>query len=264
MSPRDKLCAVVLAAGAGTRLLPLTLHRPKALCPVGNVPLLELTLRRLGGMGLSGPDTVAVNACHLGDQIAAYVAGRTTLSVEPPPALGTSGGVARLRDWIAGRAVLVCNADAYLPADHLADLVTGWDGETVRMLVAPPTPGKPGEFGESRQWRFAGMSLLPWRVVASLPPGAGELVTTAWRPAEAAGILRYVRFTGDFFDCGTPADYLAANLHASGGANIVGPGAQVYGRLTRSVVWPGGYVAPEEHLVETIRVGRDISVPAHP
>ncbi|MGH3648589.1 MAG: nucleotidyltransferase family protein [Micromonosporaceae bacterium] len=254
---------MVLAAGAGTRLRPLTLHRPKALCPVGNVPLLELTLRRLAALGLAGPDTVAVNACHLADQIVAYADARAHLSVEPPPALGTSGGVANLRGWIAGRAVLVCNADAYLPAAHPADLLSGWDATTVRMLVVPPAPGKSGEFGDARQWRFAGMSLLPWRVAETLPAGPGDLVTTAWRPAEATGTLEYVRFGGEFFDCGTPAEYLAANLHASGGASVVGSGARVHGRLTRSVVWPDGYVAPGEHLVETIRAGRDISVPAH-
>ncbi len=222
MSPVD-LCAVVLAAGAGTRLRPLTLHLPKALCPVDNVPLLERTLRRLAGLGLAGPERIAVNACHHADQIVAYVAGRAHLSVEPPPALGTSGGVARLRDWIAGRGVLVCNADAYLAADHPADLLTGWSGDTVRMLVVP-TGSDRGEFGADRQWRFAGMSLLPWQVVASLPDGPGDLVSTAWRPAEAAGVLEYVRFGGVFYDCGTPADYLAANLHASGGASVTGDG----------------------------------------
>ncbi|MGH3716518.1 MAG: nucleotidyltransferase family protein [Micromonosporaceae bacterium] len=257
-------CAVVLAAGAGTRLRPLTLHRPKALCPVDNVPLLERTLRRLAGLGIAGPDTVAVNACYLGEQIVAVVGDRARLSVEPPPALGTSGGVARLRDWIAGRAALVCNADAYLPEAYAADLLAGWDGSTVRMLVVPPAPGKPGEFGDARQWRFAGMSLLPWRVVETLPRRTGELVSTAWRPAEAAGALEFVRFGGEFFDCGTPADYLAANLHASGGQSVIGEGAEVHGRLTRSVVWPGGYVAASEHLVDTIRAARDITVPAHP
>ena len=57
-----EVCGVVLAAGEGQRLRPLTELVPKALCPIGNVPLLDLALRRLAGLGLSGPSSVAVNA----------------------------------------------------------------------------------------------------------------------------------------------------------------------------------------------------------
>ncbi len=63
-----------------------------------------------------------------------------------------------------------------------------------------------------------------------------------------------------FVDCGTPADYLWANLHASGGESVVGRGAVVEGLLTRSVVWDGAFVGRGEHLIETIRAG-DRSTP---
>ena len=56
------LCAVILAAGEGRRLRPLTDSTPKALCPVGNVPLLDRALARLKHHGLSGPAMAAVNA----------------------------------------------------------------------------------------------------------------------------------------------------------------------------------------------------------
>lgn len=287
------ICAVVLAAGEGTRLRPLTLHVPKALCPVGNVPLLDGALARLIGLGLRGPDEVAVNACHHADQIVSAVAGRAHVSVETLPALGTSGGVAKLRDWIAGRGVLACNADAFLAAHDAAkasptDLVAGWDGNTVRLLVVPQTRDRPGEFGDSRKWRFAGMSLLPWKAVRDLPGGPSGLVSTVWRPAEANGELELIPYRGRFIDCGTPADYLTANLLAASllahdhrsenpdGALIdptatvrgrvsravVGASAIVEGDLTRSVVWPAGYVGPDEHLSDAIRVGRNVTVQA--
>lgn len=262
------LAAVVLAAGEGLRLRPLTAHRPKALCPVANVPLLDRALARLSHLGVAGPDKVAVNACWLGDQVGHHVGRRVHLSVEAPDPLGTAGGVAHLRDWVAGRDVVVCNADAYLgprdwadPTDvavadrALKDLVDGWDRQQVRLLVVP-ADARP-EFGQNR---FAGMSLLPWRYVAALDAAPGELVTAVWRPAEAAGELDLHRYPGVFVDCGTPADYLAANLHASGGVSVVGKDAVVRGHLTRSVVWPGGYVGPDEHLVDAIRVGSDVTV----
>jgi MurNAc alpha-1-phosphate uridylyltransferase len=110
------LCAVVLAAGEGQRLRPLTARVPKALCPVGNVPLLDHALARVARLGFADPATVAVNASYLGDQVVAHVGGRAHVSPEDHP-LGTSGGVAKLRTWIDGRGVLVGNADAYLAGD---------------------------------------------------------------------------------------------------------------------------------------------------
>lgn len=268
------LCAVVLAAGKGTRLRPLTTVRPKALCPVGNVPLLDRTLDRLAALGLQGPDTVAVNASWLAEQVVTHLADRTRVSVEPDGPLGTAGGVARLRDWIGGRAVVAANADAYLAGAPVDQLLAGWDGHTVRLLCVPAGPGEAGEFSGHR---FAGLSLLPWRWVRDLAPQRTELVQTLWRPAEADGSLQVVRFAGQFRDAGTPADYLAANLHAAGGGNllaasavvtgpcrqaVVGAGARVHGALTRAVVWPGGYVAEHEHLIDAIRVGPDLTVAA--
>jgi MurNAc alpha-1-phosphate uridylyltransferase len=275
-----EVCGVVLAAGEGRRLRPLTEVRPKALCPVGNVPLLDRALARLAGLGLTGPADVAVNACYLGEQVVGYVGDRARLSVEPGEPLGTSGGVAKLRDWIDGRGVLVANADAYLaapaaPGADVASLVDGWDGRTVRLLGVP-AGDRPAEFG---RYRFAGLSLLPWSMVRSLKAEPADLVRTVWRPAEAAGALTVVAYTGMFLDTGTPVDYLAANLHAAGGSElvdasaevtgelaraVVGAHARVEGRVTRGVVWPGGHVGPDEHLVDAVRVGHDLTVRAAP
>lgn len=269
-----RLCAVVLAAGTGTRLRPLTTQRPKALCPVGNVPLLDRALNRVAALGLRGPDTVAVNASWLAEQVIAHVGDRAQVSVEPGGPVGTSGGIARLRDWIGGRAVVVVNADAYLAGAPVTGLLDSWDGRSVRLLGVPARPEDADTFAGCR---FAGLSLLPWRWIRELPDEPAELVRTVWRPAEAAGQLAVVRFAGYFRDAGNPADYLAANLHAAGGRNLLAPGAVVTGRchqavvgdgatvrgaLTRAVVWPGGQVAEEEHLVDAVRIGRDVTVPA--
>ncbi|MEU8330164.1 sugar phosphate nucleotidyltransferase [Micromonospora sp. NPDC048839] len=276
-----ELCAVVLAAGAGTRLRPLTERVPKALCPVGNVPLLDRALARVAGLGLVGPARVAVNACYLGDQVVAHVGDRAHLSVEPGEPLGTAGGVANLRDWIDGRPVLVGNSDAYLadpaaaPGPDVAALLDGWDGHTVRLLGQPAAdPAAPGTFaGHS----FTGFSLLPWRLVRDLPVVFSDLVRALWRPAEAAGALEVVPYPGTFYDTGTPADYLAANLHAARGGtlvdrsatvtggcveSVVGAGARVDGDVLRSVVWPGATVRDGERLQDVIRAGNDLTVAA--
>src|SRR3954462_11678953 len=109
----SSLAALLLAAGEGTRLRPLTLLRPKPLCPVGNVPLLDLALQRVASVVPVTPSTVAVNAHHLGDLVADWAGDRMHLSVEQPVALGTAGAVAGVSTWLEGRDVLVANGDAF-------------------------------------------------------------------------------------------------------------------------------------------------------
>ncbi|MFY1616852.1 sugar phosphate nucleotidyltransferase [Micromonospora sp. WMMD736] len=276
--PAD-VCAIVLAAGEGTRLRPLTERVPKALCPVGNVPLLDRALDRLAGLGLTGPARVAVNACYLADQVVAHVGDRAHLSVEPGDPLGTAGGVANLRDWIDGRGVLVGNADAYLsdpataPGPDVAALLDGWDRDSVRLLGQPAADRHaPGTFAGHC---FTGFSLLPWRLVRDLPVVPSDLVHVVWRPAEAAGALDVVAYAGTFYDTGTPADYLAANLHAAAGGvlvddsatvpgtcveSVVGAHARVDGDVRRSVIWPGATVRRGERLRNVIRFGDDGTV----
>jgi NDP-sugar pyrophosphorylase family protein len=278
MSRTARICAVVLAAGEGRRLRPLTEHLPKALCPVGNIALLDHALTRVATLGFTRPTEVAVNAAYLAGQVVAHVGDRAHLSVETDGPLGTSGGVGRLKDWIDGRGALVGNADAYLADPHrspgadIAALLDDWDGETVRMLTRTTGPGERPEFGDRR---FAGFSLIPWRYVRGLSDQPADLVRTVWRPAEAADELELVTYAGDYIDTGTPADYLAANLHAAAGtaliddaatvtgrceASVVGAGAVVRGSVIRCVVWPGAAVAEDETLVDAVRVGTDLTV----
>ncbi len=261
---------VVLAAGLGTRLRPLTTLRPKPLCPVGNVAPLDAALAMLASYIGEGVESVAVNTHYLAEQIIEHVGRRATLSREQE-LLGTAGALGALSDWRAGRDVVLVNADAYLArpgeeATVLGPLLQGWDGERVRMLVVPvaaeeadfpasTAPPTEAQYG----WRYVGACLLPARDLAPLTARPSGLFSTVWQPARTAGRLEFVEHHGIAIDTGTPAGYLAANLHASGGRSVVGPGAVVAGRLTRSVVWPGAAVQPDEELVEAIRAGTPMS-----
>jgi CTP:molybdopterin cytidylyltransferase MocA len=275
------LAGVVLAAGLGTRLRPLTDLRPKALCPVGGVPLVDLALDRLcaamfapqaplcsrraaseparrgstGANRLYGSKEVAVNAHHHADQVVRHLGGRAHVSVEQPVPLGTAGALARLRPWLDGRHVLLTNADAYLP-DGLDELLHEWDGERCRLLVRALPDGAHSDFTRAgRPVRYVGACLLPWDRVARLPEEPSGLYEVLWRDEDAAGRLDLVLTDGVAIDCGTPADYLAANLTASGGVSVVGDSAVVEGSLDRCVVWDGAFVGRDEHLSQVVRAG---------
>ena len=249
----SELAAVVLAAGAGTRLRPLTLLRPKPLCPVNNVPLVDHALELTAAV----TDRIAVNVHHGRDLLEMHLAGRVHLSIEEGEALGTAGAVGQLRDWIGGRDVLVVNGDSWHDAP-LRTLVQGWDAERIRLLVVDD----PERADFDGRWRFAGASLMPWADASSLAAEPSGLYEMLWGTARDAGRLELVPSDGAFFDCGTPSEYLAANLYASGGDSVVGAGADVAGTLERCVVWPFGVVRDSETLSECIRAGRDTTVPA--
>lgn len=240
---RADLAAVVLAAGSGTRLRPLTELRPKGLCPVDNVALVDHALSRVAAV----TDAVAVNVSHRRAQLEAHLAGRVHVSVEEPEALETAGALGLLRGWIDGRDVLAVNVDAWHPT-RLEAFAGTWDGDRPRVLcVRDPARG---DFGDLR---YTGVALLPGRVVADLPAERLGLYPSVLGPAWERGDLELVAAPGPYFDCGTPAEYLAANLTASGGASVVGEGAVVEGEVVRSVVWPDTRVGPEERLVDAIR-----------
>lgn len=241
-----ELAAVVLAAGAGTRLRPLTWLRPKALCPVDNVPLIDLAV----GWARTVTSSVAVNVHHGRMAMESHLAGRVHLSIEEPEALGTAGGVANLKGWIDGRGVLVTNVDAWHDAD-LSSFAAEWDGDRVRVLIASD------EFGPRAR---VVASLLPWSEVERFEVRPTGLYEVCWRPADDAGRLDVAHHRGAFFDCGTPASYLAANLGASDGRSVVGQGATVRGTLEASVVWPGGVVREGELLRHAIRVEEHLTV----
>lgn len=247
------LAGVVLAAGAGTRLRPLTAVRPKPLCTVGGRPLLDSALGRVSAY----VGSVAVNVHHHADQMLAALAGRDVhVSHEQAEVLGTAGALGQLRGWLDGRAVMLTNADAWYPpaGDHVvADLVAGWDGERPRLLCVPSPDRRdvahPG-FGDLH---YVGTALLPWWSVRDLAPEPAGLYEVSWSRLHQEGRLELVRADLDAIDCGTPADYLRANLAATGGRPAVEPGAVVEGLVERSVVWSGERVGPDERLVDAVR-----------
>ena len=260
------LATVVLAAGEGRRLRPLTLVRPKPLCPVGNVALLDEALARVRALGAP----VAVNVHHGREQLEQHLRAQADVhvSIEADRALGTAGALGHLRGWLDGRDTVVVNADTWSEAALLPH-VEGWDRERVRLVVAGE-----GVFGPRARII---VRLLPWSVVRDLSAEPAHLYETTWRPAAFVGELDVVGDDSAFFDCGTPASYLEANLYAASAVGgllaassavvvgtaehcVLGDDCMVAGAARESVLWPGASVTSGETLDRAIRVSSTMTV----
>ena len=108
--------AMIFAAGLGTRLKPFTLEHPKALVPVGGIPMLERVMRKLIG---AGANDIVVNVHHFADQIVDFISHgdwgdtRITISDESGLLLDTGGGLLNARKWLenTNAPIIVHNAD---------------------------------------------------------------------------------------------------------------------------------------------------------
>ncbi len=245
------VAAVVLAAGAGSRLRPLSTLRPKALCPVGGVPLVDLAVARVRAV----TGAVAVNVHASQPTLAAHLeALGVHVSTEDGDRLGTAGALGRLRPWIDGRPTLVVNADTWSPAT-LGPLVEGWEGIRPRLLATvDPSLATWGDIA------YAGAAVLPWSQVRRFPAAPAGLWEVSWRDLEPGAGLDLVVTGEPVVDCGTPARYLRANLTASDGASVVGARAIIEGHIERTVVWDGARVHPGERLVDAIRASGGVTV----
>ena len=141
--------AMVLAAGRGTRLRPLTDHRPKALVEIAGVPLLEIVLKRLSAAGVR---EVVINLHHHGDQIERFLRehdafGLTVHFSREVELMDTGGGLKLARRWLDGapdETVLVHNVDVLSDID-LRQLVAVHreSGALASLAVKPRDTSRP-------------------------------------------------------------------------------------------------------------------------
>jgi len=138
MSPGPKV-AMVLAAGLGTRMRPLTDAMPKALVPVAGKPLIDHVLDRLRDAGV---ERAVVNVHHFADQMEAYLAKRRDLEVlisdERAELLDSGGGIKHAADKLGRDPIFVANIDSLWiegrrPA--LETLKAAWDPQVMDILL---------------------------------------------------------------------------------------------------------------------------------
>lgn len=229
---------MLLAAGLGTRLRPLTLHRPKPLVPVCGAALLDHALALLRQHGLG---SAVVNAFHLPEQIEAWAARQAVplrVLVEAPAILGTGGGLAHAAPHL-GPEVVVLNGDTLCDVDLGAlrgALGAGVDAVMALRALQPGEPYLPVLADEAGRvvdliglahaapagavvpgTHFTGVHALKTPLLGALPPGESCIVRQGYVHLVPGRRLAARRHAGTWFDIGTPGSYLRANLLALAG-----------------------------------------------
>ncbi len=221
--------AMVMAAGLGTRMRPLTNTRPKPLVEVAGQPLLDHALDRLRGAGIR---RAVVNVHYLADAVEAHLQRRDQqleilISDERAQLMETGGGLVQARDLIGDQAFITVNSDNLWvdgPIDSIRALAASWDDARMdALLLMVPLArahchGGMGDFhldahgkitGRRRRARLApfvwtGVQMLSPRLIADWPTGPFS-TNIFWDRAIAAGRAFGMTHQGLWFDVGTPS-----------------------------------------------------------
>lgn len=206
--------AMILAAGKGERLRPLTLHTPKPLVRAGGVPLIEYHVRALAAAGFS---ELVINHAWLGEQIEAYLGDgerfgvHIRYSAEGEP-LETGGGIHRALPLLGDEPFAVINGDIWTDYDFTA-LRQPLAGLAHLVLVNNPAHHPAGDFAlrngmlaegdeSAERLTYSGVAVLHPRLFAGCGAGAFKLAPLL-RQAMANGQVSGERYDGRWVDVGT-------------------------------------------------------------
>ena len=207
--------AMLLAAGRGERLRPLTDRMPKPLVPVAGKPLIAWHLERLAAAGCR---EVVSNVSHLGEQIVDYVGDgsrfglRVHFSREAQP-LETAGGIAQALPLLGAEAFLLVNGDIYCEADFRPLLSHRLHSNVAHLVLVPnPPQHASGDFALERgmigndgapRYTYAGVAVMSPQLVAPVKRGDKAPLAPLLRAAAGKRLISGELFNGLWQDVGT-------------------------------------------------------------
>lgn len=217
--------AMILAAGRGERMRPLTDHTPKALLQIGNKSLISMIINALAKAGVSD---LVINLAHQGEQIATALGDGASLGVHiaysrETTALETAGGIAQALPLLGSVPFIAVNADVYSDYDFsaLAVAAQGLDaaGPLAHLvLVSNPAQHPHGDFGlvagqvqadSGLRHTFSGIGAYHPALFAGINRGDRVRLADVLIAAMRRGQVRGELYRGQWHDVGTP-DRLAA------------------------------------------------------
>jgi MurNAc alpha-1-phosphate uridylyltransferase len=218
--------AMLLAAGYGTRLMPLTEQTPKPLVPVAGRPMIEYPLDRLLAYGI---EEVVVNVSHHKDQLIGYLSGFKSLSFkisEEAEPLETGGGLKKALPLLGNEPVFTINSDIIWfdkKETALERLAQNWDDAKMDFLLLAQSKAKAvghdkgedhlfikcentiGWSEKDAPYIIAGIGILHPRVLQNAPDGKFT-VKILWREAMKQNRLYCLPHQGKWFQTGTIED----------------------------------------------------------
>ncbi len=211
---------MILAAGRGNRMRPLTDLTPKALLAVGGKPLLFRHLEKFASAGFG---TVTINHAHLGAQIEAAVGDGSRWSLEvrfstEVEALETAGGICNALPLIGRRTFAVVNADVYCDYDYsglaaAAERLADSQAIAHMVLVDNPPHHPKGDFclenglvraSGSQMLTFSGLGVYRAELFEPLARGTRHALAPLLRNQMAKGKVTGEHYRGLWTDVGTP------------------------------------------------------------
>lgn len=214
--------AMILAAGRGERMRPLTDHTPKPLLSVGGQPLIAWHIQKLAAAGFAD---IVINHAWLGEQIEAALGDGSRFGVRiaysrEGAALETAGGIATALPLLGAAPFVVVNGDVLTDIDFacLRPTLAALDGRAQLahlLLVANPAHHPAGDFGllpdgqlsanaaDGIGLTFSGIGLYHPALFAAIPPQQPAKLAPLLRSAMAAGQVSGARHHGLWLDVGT-------------------------------------------------------------
>jgi len=215
--------AMILAAGRGERMRPLTDGVPKALMMVGGQPLVVWLIDRLREGGIR---EIVMNHAHLGAAIEATLGDGRQLGVSiryspEAPALETAGGIANALPLLGDAPFVAANADVYCDLEFSRFLRRELGDTLAHLVLVDNPPHHPiGDFtltgdrvGNATDGRltFAGIGIYSPVLFAGIRRGEKAQLATLLRDAAAKGLVSGEHFQGRWVDVGTPERLAALN-----------------------------------------------------
>lgn len=231
---------MLLAAGLGTRLRPLTETTPKPLLPVGEHSILGWNLLLLKRHGIT---KVLINLHYKSEQIVEALGdgsryGMRVAYSHEPTILGTGGGIKQAEAFLKGEPFVVLNGDTLSECDLTAmitahsvahrlhgapatlavredpqasrwgELTLDAESRILQIKGAPPLAGSPSI--ETGPFMFAGIHMMEPSVLDAIPQGPGSIIDVYWNLLREGRHLHGYRMRGYWSDIGTPDRYAEA------------------------------------------------------
>jgi len=225
MNPGPIDTAMVMSAGLGTRMLPLTANTPKPLIRVSDKALIDYTLDELSAGGVT---RIVANVHYCADQLEAHLSDRhdhtIMISDERDELLETGGGLVKARPLIGSGPFFCANTDAIFtgpPTGTACEILRStWHDDMLALLLLVPLKSTLGfdgngdfhldadghltkSVGEPAPFAFTGLQILHPGLLDDMPPGAFS-TRLIWQKAERTGQLYGAVFGGNWLHVGTP------------------------------------------------------------